>query len=105
LETIIYHHGNGGRRDWDCRIGPSVWESDQFSPEKNQPFLVIVKKSPFSPASFPPVFVTPPFFHWLVVYLPTPLKNDGASWDGYSLPYCFWKVIQNSMVPVSTKQI
>jgi hypothetical protein len=37
---------------------------------------------------------------WLVVFRPTPLKNDGVkvSW-GYELPKCFWKVIQNSMVP------
>ena len=30
----------------------------------------------------------------------TPLKNDGVkvSWDD-DIPHCFWKVIQNSMVP------
>ena len=31
--------------------------------------------------------------------------SELVSWDGYSIPKCFWKVIQNSMVSVSTKQI
>jgi hypothetical protein len=44
------------------------------------------------------------FENWLVVELATPLKNDGVSWDDYSIPNCFWKVIQNSMVPVTTNQ-
>ena len=39
---------------------------------------------------------------WLVVSIP--LKNMLVSWDDYSIPKCFWKVIQNSMVPVTTNQ-
>ena len=44
---------------------------------------------------------------YLVGGIPTPLKNDGVqvTWDDYSIPNCFWKVIQNSMVPVTTNQI
>ena len=42
--------------------------------------------------------------NWLVVE-PTPLKNDGVRQLGwFSIPNCFWKVIQNSMVPVTTNQ-
>ena len=40
-------------------------------------------------------------YQWLLVGgIPTPLKNDGVkvSWDD-EIPNCFWKVIQNSMVP------
>ena len=42
----------------------------------------------------------------LVGGIPTPLKNDGVkvSWDHYSIPNFLWKVIQNSMVPVTTNQ-
>jgi hypothetical protein len=34
-------------------------------------------------------------------FSPTPLKNDGVSnsWDDYSIPNCFWKIIIHSMVP------
>jgi hypothetical protein len=37
----------------------------------------------------------------------TILKNDGVRQLGWwhSIPNCFWKVIQNSMVPVTTNQI
>ena len=37
--------------------------------------------------------------HWLVVYLPLWKMMEFVSWDDYSIPNCFWKVIQNSMVP------
>ena len=32
----------------------------------------------------------------LVGGIPTPLKNDGVnvSWDDYSIPNCFWKVVK-----------
>ena len=38
---------------------------------------------------------------WLVGGIPTPLKNHGVRQLGWwhSIPNCFWKVIQNSMVP------
>ena len=39
---------------------------------------------------------------WLVVSIP--LKKMLVSWDDYSIPKCFWKVIQTSMVPVTTNQ-
>ena len=39
----------------------------------------------------------------LVGGIPTPLKNILVSWD-YDIPK-IWKVIQNSMVPVTTNQI
>jgi hypothetical protein len=41
---------------------------------------------------------------WLLVYLPTNLKNDGVKvgWD-YDIPKR-WKVMKNSMVPVTTNQ-
>ena len=36
------------------------------------------------------------YIYWLVVYQPTPLKNDGVSeWKSvgmiFSIPNCFWK--------------
>ena len=39
-------------------------------------------------------------------FQPTPLKDDGVnvSWDD-EIPNYIWKVIQNSMVPVTTNQI
>ena len=41
---------------------------------------------------------------WFVVYLPLWKMMEFVSWDDYSIPNCFWKVIQNSMVPVTTNQ-
>ena len=40
-------------------------------------------------------------------FQPTPLKDDGVnvSWDDEISNYYIWKVIQNSMVPVTTNQI
>ena len=35
----------------------------------------------------------------LVVYLPLWKMMEFVSWDDCSIPNCFWKVIQNSMVP------
>ena len=40
---------------------------------------------------------------WLVVYLPLWKMMEFVTWD-HEIPNCFWKVIQNSMVPVTTKQ-
>ena len=46
------------------------------------------------------------FIHsWLVVDLPLRKIMEFVSWDDYSIPNFSWKVIQNSMVPVTTKQI
>ena len=43
---------------------------------------------------------------WWLTYVDLPLWKILAqvSWDDYSIPNCFWKVIQNSMVPVTTNQ-
>ena len=44
------------------------------------------------------------YIYWLVVFRHPSEKYDFVSWDDYSIPNCFWKVIQNSMVPVTTNQ-
>ena len=42
---------------------------------------------------------------WLVVGIPTPLKNDGMSSSVGMMTFpTEWNVIQNSMVPVTTNQ-
>ena len=38
-------------------------------------------------------------------FQPTPLKNHGVRQLDDDIPNCFWKVSQNSMVPVSTNQL
>ena len=42
---------------------------------------------------------------WLVVYLPIWKMMHFVSWDDipFPIPNCFWKVIQNSMVPVTNQ--
>ena len=52
------------------------------------------------------VFFHDPFIShtiWLVVDLPLWKMMEFVSWDD-DIPNCFWKVIQNSMVPVTTNQ-
>ena len=50
---------------------------------------------------------TSPALLWLVVYPPTPLKNDGlkVSWDDDFHSQDDGKVIKKSMVPVTTNQL
>ena len=46
-------------------------------------------------------FLVGPIFTW---WWFEPFWKIWVSWDDFSIPNCFWKVIQNSMVPVTTNQ-